>query len=115
MTDNSNIPTARVSNRNATSIPIFSSHRNVSGLDWAESSWIRWIHVAFWSWLNPILNIGYKRQLTENDLFELSSNDECGQLLKKLETVWEQNENKYEYINIWKLIAKTIWKECLIA
>ncbi|CAF2902537.1 unnamed protein product [Rotaria sp. Silwood2] len=115
MTDNSNIPTARVSNRNATSIPIFSSHRNVSGLDWAESSWIRWIHVAFWSWLNPILNIGYKRQLTENDLFELSSNDECGQLLKKLETVWEQNENKYEYINIWKLIAKTFWKECLIA
>ena len=48
------------------------SYRKACGLDWAESSWRRWIYVALWSWLNPILNLGYKRQLTEDDLFDLS-------------------------------------------
>ncbi|CAF1191642.1 unnamed protein product [Rotaria sp. Silwood1] len=119
MTDNSNLLIANnkiapITNTKGTSIQIPTSNRKACGLDWAESSWIRWIYVVFWWWLNPILNIGYKRQLTENDLFDVSSNDECSQLLNKLERVWEKNENKYEYINIWKIIVKTFWKESLI-
>ncbi|CAF4657588.1 unnamed protein product, partial [Rotaria sp. Silwood2] len=118
MTDNNNLlignnKIAPITNPKETSIQIPTSNRRACGLDWAESSWIRWIYVIFWWWLNPILNIGYKRQLTENDLFDVSSNDECSHLLNKLEKVWEQNENKYEYINIWKIIVKTFWKECL--
>ncbi|CAF5042580.1 unnamed protein product, partial [Rotaria sp. Silwood1] len=62
-----------------------SSHRKPCRLDWAESSWTRWIYVIFWWWLNPILNIGSKRKLIEDDLFDVSPNDECSQLLKKLE------------------------------
>ena len=119
MTDNRNMLTvnnkiAPTTDINEISIPISHHSRKPCGLDWAQSSWIRWIYVVFWWWLNPILNIGYKRKLTEDDLFDLSPNDECGQLLKKLETVWEKNENKYEYINTWKIIVKTFWKECLI-
>jgi ATP-binding cassette subfamily C (CFTR/MRP) protein 4 len=114
MTDNNNKTTTTTTDNNGISIGISSSHRSPCGLDWAESSWKRWIYVAFWWWLNPILNIGYKRKLTEDDLFDLSPNDECGRSLKKLETVWEKYENNYEYINTWKIIAKAFWKDALI-
>ncbi|CAF0946034.1 unnamed protein product [Rotaria sordida] len=120
MTDNSNLRTANnkippIINTKEISVQIPTSNRKPCGLDWAESSWIRWIYVVFWWWLNPILNIGYKRQLTEDDLFDVSPNDECSQLLNRLERVWEKNENKYGYITIWKIIVKTFWQECLIA
>ncbi|CAF5002192.1 unnamed protein product, partial [Rotaria sp. Silwood1] len=82
-------------------------------LDWAESSWIRWIYVVFFWWLNPILDIDDKRKLTDDNLFDVSPNDECSQLLKKLETVWEKFENKYEHINTWNIVAKAWWKESL--
>ncbi|CAF3578840.1 unnamed protein product [Rotaria sp. Silwood1] len=88
-----------------------SSHRKPCRLDWAESSWTRWIYVIFWWWLNPILNIGSKRKLIEDDLFDVSPNDECSQLLKKLEIVWENYENKFEHINTWKIVVKTFWKQ----
>ena len=114
MTDNCSPTGMKTADTNKTSIPIASSYRKPCGLDWAESSWTRWIHVAFWSWLSPILNIGNKQQLTVDDLFDLSPNDECGQLLEKFETVWEKNETKFGYSNIWKIIAKTFWKESLI-
>ncbi|CAF1189317.1 unnamed protein product [Rotaria sordida] len=119
MTDNSNLRTANnkippIINTKEISVQIPTNNRKPCGLDWAESSWIRWIYVVFWWWLNPILNIGYKRQLTEDDLFEVSPNDECSQLLNRLERVWEKNENKYGYITIWKIIVKTFWQECLI-
>ena len=98
-----------------TSIPISTNRRKPCALDWAESSWIRWIYVAFWWWLNPILDTGYKRPLTEEDLFDVSPNDECSQLLKKLETVCKQHESKNEAINIQKVLVKTFWKESLMA
>ncbi|CAF4401704.1 unnamed protein product, partial [Adineta steineri] len=68
-----------------------SNQRKPNALDWAESSWLRWIHVALWTWINPILTIGHKQQLTEDDLFEVSSNDECNHLLNRLETIWQKN------------------------
>ncbi|CAF1122210.1 unnamed protein product [Adineta steineri] len=97
------------------SIPISCHSRKPCALDWAESKWIRWIYVLFWWWLSPILNTGRKRQLTDDDLFDVSSNDECGQLLKKLENEWEINENKYEYASTWRVIIQTFWKECLLS
>jgi ATP-binding cassette subfamily C (CFTR/MRP) protein 4 len=99
---------------NEVSISIPSNHRKDYGLDWAEASWTRWIYVIFWSWLNPILNIGSKRQLTDDDLFNLSSKDECSHLLNRIENVWEINQNQSKYINIWTIIIKTFWKEYLI-
>ncbi|CAF1443909.1 unnamed protein product [Adineta steineri] len=98
-------------NNNDCTMTISSTQRTPCGLDRAESSWLRWLSVAFWWWVNPIINIGSKRQLTDNDLFDLSSKDECNQLLKKLETVWEAYENKSEHIKTWKIVAKTFWKD----
>jgi ATP-binding cassette subfamily C (CFTR/MRP) protein 4 len=108
MTNNNELPLAKIDN-NGISVTISSNHRKPCGLDWAESSWIRWIYVIFWSWLNPILNIGYKRKLTEDDLFDVSPKDECSRLLNKLDVVWKT----YEDINTWKIILKTFWKEFL--
>ncbi|CAF4056583.1 unnamed protein product [Rotaria sp. Silwood1] len=107
MTNTSNLSTAN----KEISVTKPSSHRKAYGLDWAEASWLRWIYVVFWSWVNPILNSGSKGKLTDDDLFDLSTNDECSQLLNKLETVWEKYENKHKHINIWKIIIKTYWKE----
>ena len=97
------------------SIAVGSSDRKPCRLDWAESHWIRWIYVILWLWLSPILKIGNKRTLTEDDLFDVSHNDECSRLLKKLEIRWEKEEKKSSSINTWKIVAKTFWKECLIA
>ena len=117
MTDNNNLPAANkktiLTDNNEISVTISSSHRKPCGLDWAQSSWIRWIYVVFWWWLNPILSRGYTHKLTDDDLFDLSPNDECGQLLKKLESVWEKYEDKYGDINTGKIIVKTFWKAIL--
>ncbi|CAF1164650.1 unnamed protein product, partial [Didymodactylos carnosus] len=99
---------------NETSTMKPTSHRKFCGLDWAQSSWKRWIYVAFWWWLNPILNTGYKRGLTDDDLFDLSRNDDCGQLLKKIEIEWEKYEKKHEHVNTWKIVIKAFWKEALV-
>jgi ABC-type multidrug transport system fused ATPase/permease subunit len=100
---------------NEVSISIPCNNRKDCGLDWAESSWTRWIYVVSWSWINPILNISSKRQLTDDDLFNLSTKDECSHLLNRIENVWKINQNKSKYINIWTIIIKTYWKEYLIA
>ncbi|CAF4078806.1 unnamed protein product, partial [Adineta steineri] len=88
-----------------------SDQRKPNALDWAESSWLRWIHVALWTWINPILTIGHKQQLTEDDLFEVSSNDECNHLLNRLETIWEKNI----HMDTWKVLIKTFWKNWLFS
>ncbi|CAF4508011.1 unnamed protein product, partial [Didymodactylos carnosus] len=63
----------------------------------------------------PILNIGYKRSLTDDDLFDLSPNDECRLLLKRFETKWEKWENEHGgYANTWKIVSLTFSKEFLI-
>ncbi|CAF4225794.1 unnamed protein product, partial [Adineta steineri] len=110
MTDNINTATAASTHTKETSIPILSDNRKPCALDWAESSWIRWIYVILWSWLNPILNIGYKRELTIDDLYDVSSNDECGLFLKKLETALE----KHESMGTFKIIIKVFSKECFL-
>ncbi|UJR07994.1 hypothetical protein I4U23_012273 [Adineta vaga] len=92
---------------------ISTNQRKPCRLDWAESSCLRWIYVVFWWWLNPILKISSQRQLTDDDLFDLSSNDDCSCLLNKLEIVWNKYENRYQQINTWKIIAKTFWKDTL--
>ncbi|CAF3981148.1 unnamed protein product [Adineta steineri] len=110
MADNINTTITPSTHTKETSIPILSDNRKPCALDWAESSWIRWIYVILWSWLNPILNIGYKRELTTDDLYDVSSNDECGLFLKKLETMLE----KHESMGTFKIIIKVFSKECFL-
>ena len=74
--------------------------RQSSRFDWAHSSIFRSLHVLFWWWLNPILSLGYKRELTDEDLDDLSMNDRCSVLLNKLNYYSDNNYwlSKYNYM-----------------
>lgn len=80
-------------------------NRKPSRLEWAESSWTRWIHVVFWSWLNPILNLGYKTTLTDDDLDDLPRQDKCSVLWKKL-LIYNWSET-----TTWRIIFRAFGKE----
>ena len=84
-------------------------HRQSSGLEWAESSWTRFLHVLCWTWINPIFSLGYKRQLTENDLDDVPHFDKALLLLHRLRSYdWSSTPT-------WKIIAKEFWKDYIFA
>lgn len=76
-------------------------------LDWAQSSWTRWLHVIFWWWIHPILSLGHKRDLVDDDLDELSPNDASSVLLNKLDC------DNVQWTTTWRMIAGAFWKESL--
>ncbi|CAF1158273.1 unnamed protein product [Rotaria sordida] len=61
-----------------------SKQRQSCRLDWAESSWTRWIQIPLMLWITPILSLGNKRMLVEDDLSDLSVNDKCSLLLNRV-------------------------------
>ncbi|CAF0904325.1 unnamed protein product, partial [Didymodactylos carnosus] len=75
--------------------------------------------ILFW-WISPILKLGYKRQLEEGNLFELSPDDESQLLLNRIETEWneknvQRRKDKKRRIRIWSVILSTFWKEFLLS
>ncbi|CAF4029208.1 unnamed protein product, partial [Rotaria sordida] len=60
-------------------------------LDWAKSSWTRWIQIPLFLWVSPILSLANKRNLIENDLNDLSKNDKCSVVLNRV----NQNNSKW--------------------
>ncbi|CAF4338610.1 unnamed protein product, partial [Rotaria sordida] len=58
-------------------------HRS-SRLEWAESSWTRFLHVLCWWWIKPMLYVGYKRQLTVDDFDDIPHVDKALVLLDRL-------------------------------
>lgn len=87
---------------------ILASTRHSCRLDWAESSWTRWIYVAFWWWMKPILSIGNRRTLTDDDLDDLSASDKCSFLLNKL------NIDTDKWPGTWRIIISTFGKDSLL-
>ena len=85
-------------------------HRQQSSrLEWAESSWTRYLHVFCWWWIDPLLSIGYKRSLTENDLDDLPNDDKSFALLNRLRSYdWSEKST-------WKIIIEEFGKEYLFA
>jgi ATP-binding cassette subfamily C (CFTR/MRP) protein 4 len=80
-----------------------------SRLEWAESSWTRLLHVLCYSWLNPIFYLGYKRQLTENDLGDAPHIDKSLVLLERLHSYdWSSTTT-------WTIVWKEFWKEYIFA
>ncbi|CAF0920721.1 unnamed protein product [Adineta ricciae] len=59
-------------------------HRNSSQLEASQSSWTRWTHVIFWWWLNPLLRLGHKQILTDDDLEDLPRQEKCLPSFQKL-------------------------------
>jgi ABC-type multidrug transport system fused ATPase/permease subunit len=60
------------------------SKRKPSSLEWATSSWTRWLYVVFFWWVNPLLKLGYNKILTDDDLDDLPHQDKSSILLEKL-------------------------------
>lgn len=83
--------------------------RNPCRLQWAESSWTRLLYVLFWWWIYPVLSLGYKRQLTENDLDDLCNADTSSALLERL------NSHDWSSTTTSKIIIKEFWKDYLFA
>ncbi|UJR38401.1 hypothetical protein I4U23_031070 [Adineta vaga] len=84
--------------------------RQSSRFDWAHSSIFRSFHVLFWWWLNPILSLGYKRELTDEDLDDLSSYDRCSILLDKL-NYYSDNNIWLTDTTTWYIILRAFWKQ----
>ena len=86
-----------------------SNQHHSSRLEWAESSWTRFLHVLCWCWINPILSLGYKRHLTENDLDDIPHIDKSSVLLERL--------NSYDWSSetTLKIIIKEFWKDYILA
>jgi ATP-binding cassette subfamily C (CFTR/MRP) protein 4 len=76
-----------------------------SRLEWAESSWTRCLYLLCWWWISPVLSIGYKRLLTDNDLDGLPHDDQSSVLLKRLQS------NDWTTTSTWRIIVKVFWKE----
>ncbi|CAF1062603.1 unnamed protein product [Adineta steineri] len=80
-----------------------------SRLEWAESSWTRWLHLLCWWWISPTLSEGSKRLLTENDLDNLPNTDKSSFLLHRLESYdWTSTST-------WKIIIQEFWQEYILA
>ena len=86
-----------------------SKQRHPCRLDWAQSSWTRWIQVALWSWVRPILSLGNHRVLVDDDLDELSPNDTCSASLGKL------HHGDEEWPGTWKIIKRSFLTDAVIS
>lgn len=49
--------------------------------------------LTFW-WINSLINTGYKRDLTREDLWEIDDTEKSENVTKKLEHVWNPKANK---------------------
>ena len=86
--------------------------RRSSRFDWAHASIFRFLHVLFWWWVNPILSLGYKRELTDEDLDDLSVNDRCAGLLNKL-SYYNDNDIWLTNTTTYLIILRAFWKQCV--
>ena len=86
--------------------------RRSSRFDWAHASPFRFFHVLFWSWLNPILSLSYQRELSDEDLDDLSADDKCNVLLEKLDH-YSENRTWLTNTTTWNIILRAFWKECV--
>lgn len=78
-------------------------------LDWAESSWTRWIQIPLFLWVTPILSLGNKRTLAENDLDDLSVNDKCSFLLDRV------NQYSSKWNGTWHVLMRTFNKDFIMS
>lgn len=88
---------------------IGSEERRSSRLDWAESSWTRWIEILLHSWITPILSLSNQRTLAENDLDDVSIHDQCSVLLRRV------NQYGSQWPGTWHALRRTFHRDSLIS
>ncbi|CAF4026761.1 unnamed protein product [Rotaria sordida] len=87
---------------------ILGKTRKQSGLEWAYSSWTRWISVVLWWWVKPILSLGYRRTIVDKDLEDIPVNDKCSVLLDKV------NCDSTKWPGTWNVIRQAFLKDYLL-
>ena len=78
---------------------------NSSRLEWAESSWTRWLHVLCWWWMSPVLKVGSERSLIDDNLDPLPHVDKSSILLMRIQS------QDWTTISTWKIVANIFWKD----
>lgn len=84
-------------------------HRKPSSLEWTNSPWTQWMYILFWWWLNPLLILGYKQTLTDDNLDDLRPKDKCSFLLNKL-MIYDWSAAA----TTWRIILKAFAKETFL-
>ena len=83
--------------------------RPFSRLEWAESAWFRYPSILFWWWIYPIISLGYKQTLTENDLDDLPQNDQCSVSFHKL------HQSNWKQLPLIKIIFRVFGKQIVLS
>lgn len=71
--------------------------------------------LLFW-WLNPLLSLGYKKNLEKDDLYNILNEDSSEKLREKLEKEWEKEIGKLKTSgkpSLLRAILHVIWKRYL--
>ncbi|CAF0886159.1 unnamed protein product [Rotaria sp. Silwood1] len=80
-----------------------------SRLEWAESSWTRFLYVLCWWWMKPLLYVAYKRSLTVDDLDDIPHVDKAMLLLDRLSAY------DWSLTTTWNIVWKEFGKEYIFA
>ncbi|CAF3366217.1 unnamed protein product [Rotaria socialis] len=84
---------------------ILGGKREPCRFDWVESPSNKWIHLALWWWIQPILSLGNRRSLIDDDFSDISMNDKCSVLLIKA----DYDISKWP--GTWNVIRQTFMKD----
>ncbi|CAF1069389.1 unnamed protein product [Adineta steineri] len=90
--------------------------RRSSRLEWVESSWTRLLSMLCWCWIYPTLSLGYKHQLTQNDLDDIPNVDKSTILLDRLcPYIWSTTTTTTTTTTTSRIVIKEFWKDFLFA
>ncbi|CAF1379373.1 unnamed protein product [Rotaria sordida] len=87
--------------------PTENKQRQSCRLDWAKSSWTRWIQVPLFLWITPMLSLANKRTLVEDDINDLSASDKCSVLLHRV------NQSSSKWQGTWHIFNRIFFKDFL--
>ncbi|KAH7041035.1 P-loop containing nucleoside triphosphate hydrolase protein [Microdochium trichocladiopsis] len=68
-----------------------------------------------YSWITPLMKLGYKQYLTEDDLWGLSTTDKVANTGAKFDRIWQDEVKKKGRPNLWLVLAKAYGGPYLLA
>ncbi|CAF4504957.1 unnamed protein product, partial [Rotaria sp. Silwood2] len=82
--------------------------RQSSRYQWAEESWTRWFYIISLGWMNPLLSLGYKTTLTEDNLDDLPQTNKCSALYNMIK------DCKWGQQTTFTIFLRALWKRCAL-
>jgi len=65
------------------------------------------------SWLNPLISIGFKRILEKTDVPQTPTYLEASSDASEFNAAWDGEKEKRANVSIWKVLVRLHWKRCL--